>query len=124
MDRIRKMALAMVVVAGMGFAAADRASAGTLVGGQVFIDALNHAFSGALGSADATQFIGCSTTGTSVFCQARNSAGTRVSCSSSDPAHLEALKAMGDDSRLYVRYDASGACTQVNVYSYSYWESR
>jgi len=116
------------VAVGLGIqAAAATGIAGTVVGGQVFIDTTNHTFSGALGSAlhsaDATQFIGCYTTGTSVFCQARNTAGTLVSCATSNAAHIEAVKSMGDDSRLFVRYDG-GTCTSVIVYNHSYWESR
>ncbi len=118
----RSLALGLGVLA-----VAATSVAGTVVGGQVFIDTVNQTFSGALGSAlhsaDATQFIGCYTTGTSVLCQARNAAGTLVSCSTSTPAHIEAMKAMGDDSRIFVRYNG-GTCTSLIVYNYSYWESR
>ena len=126
MQRLRKsariLALAMSVqlVPALGIT-------GTMVSGQVYIDTASQVFTGALGSAlhsaDNTQFIGCYTTGTSVYCQARNASGTLVNCATSNPNHIEALKAMGDDSRIYVRYDA-GACTTLIVYNYSYWESR
>jgi hypothetical protein len=128
MRKIQQIAMVAAVALGVQVGVADEASAGTVVGGQVYIDTAGQIFTGALGSAlhsaDATQFIGCFTTGSNVYCQARNAAGTLVNCSSSNPIHLEVVKAMGDDSRLYVRYDAAGACTQLYVYNYSYWESR
>jgi len=128
MRRLRQIGLALGVAFGVQVGVASAAHAGTVVGGQVYIDTANQVFSGALGSAlhsaDGTQFIGCFTTGASVYCQARNAAGTLANCSSNNPNHIEAMKAMGDDSRIYVRYDTSGACTTMYVYNYSYWESR
>lgn len=128
MRRLKQIAVVLAVAFGVQVGVTARAVAGTTVGGQVFIDTAGQVFTGALGSAlhsaDAMQFIGCFTTGSNVYCQARNAAGTLVNCSSNNPTHLEAVKAMGDDSRLYVRYDATGACTQLYVYNYSYWESR
>lgn len=107
---------------------ANYSFAGTKVNAPVYLDTNTRVFTGAMGSvhhtSDNTQFIGCYSTGTSISCQARNAAGTLVTCYSSNPAHMEAVKSIGDDSRLYVRYNTNGSCAAVYVYNYSYWRSR
>jgi hypothetical protein len=80
--------------------------------------------SGAVGtaraSADAVQFIRCTvqgtTAGNNVFCAARNTAGTSLSCTANGSPNLaHSVAAIGPTSRIYFAVNASGACIQVDV---------
>ena len=103
------------------------AQAGTDVAAPVYINTSTGVVTGAMGyvrhTSDSSQFIGCYSTGYSASCQARDTAGTLVTCYTNNANHLEAIKSIGDDSRIYFRYDG-GSCTNVYVYNYSYWRSR
>lgn len=119
------------IIASLGFALASAfasvSQAGTDVAAPVTINTASGVVTGAMGyarhTADVRQFIGCFSTGYSASCQARDTAGTLVTCYTSNTNHLEAIKSIGDDSRIYFRYNG-GTCEAVYVYNYSYWRSR
>jgi hypothetical protein len=77
---------------------------------------------GARYSADSTQYIGCEVEkhdGYSpyILCAARNLAGTSVSCSSTDPRLVDAVKAITDSSFIEfgVTGNGSGICSDLTV---------
>lgn len=75
---------------------------------------------GTRSSADITQYIGCTLnggpSGASVGCSARNSAGTSISCYSTNAYHREAVTAMTAYSWLYFTVNATtGECRNVVV---------
>ena len=77
-------------------------------------------------SADTVQFIKCTiqgfTASNSVFCSARNSAGTSFSCTANGNATLaNAVAAIGVGSRLFI-VQSGGACTQIDVTNGSDWK--
>ncbi|VUD68961.1 hypothetical protein TDB9533_04322 [Thalassocella blandensis] len=124
--KIKHLALASIIGLTGAFNALP-AHAGTDVAAPVYINTSTGVVTGAMGYArhtsDSLQFIGCYSTGYSASCQARNTDGTLVTCYTNDTNHLEAIKSIGDDSRIYFRYEG-GSCTNVYVYNYSYWRSR
>ncbi len=84
----------------------------------VIIDASSFA-NGDLGfvhnTPDSTQYIGCTSSGTSANCFARNLAGLYRSCSTANPTHLAAIHALNADSYLLFGWNASGQCTFISV---------
>lgn len=80
-------------------------------------------FYGTLGSArnsaDTVQYIGCSTDNIDGNCTAKNSAGTVVTCFSTDPEIIDVMRACTTDSYLFVEHDGAGTCTRVVVGSRS-----
>jgi hypothetical protein len=75
-------------------------------------------------TADLTQYIGCSSYGTSASCMARNLAGVLRSCSTANPSMLAAIHSLNGDSHLYFGWNAAGQCTFVNVRNASYTEEK
>ena len=69
-------------------------------------------------SADAVQYIGCTTTATSTRteCYAKNTAGAYLYCSSTNGAIYDTVQAMTDSSSIQIQVDGSGTCTSVNIY--------
>ncbi len=122
----------VAVCAAVGLAA-TAAWAGTKVSALVYVEPTSRYAYGSLGSArnsaDTVQYIGCYISAYSngaeyVGCFARNAANTYVSCSSSVPQIINAVRALGGDGYLYFDYDASGACTSVDVRQVSYFVPR
>ncbi len=70
-------------------------------------------------SADSQQLIGCTVSASVgysyVLCEARDANGVYKSCSTSDVSMVAAAQAIGTDSYVYFRWNASGACTTVYV---------
>ena len=86
----------------------------------VIIDASSFA-NGDLGyvhnTPDSIQYIGCTTSGSSASCFARNLAGLSRSCSTSNPTMLAALHALNGDSYLIFGWNPSGQCTFISVHN-------
>ena len=90
----------------------------------VNIDTVARNAYGALGAArassDTVQYIGCavltySTGNPSIVCNARNAAGTYVSCSSNAPSMVQAATALADGSAINFSWDEAGKCTYLFV---------
>jgi hypothetical protein len=117
-----------VVVVGVGLLISHGARAGLKQTTTVGIDTVNRNFYGSFGSArnsaDAVQYIGCAVDNNFGSCSARNSAGTSVICTSSDPQTMALMMATSGDSYIYVTYNAAGTCTRVFVSSSSYYAPR
>lgn len=115
------------LVAGLTGLLSSTSHAGIDVAAPVYINTATGVVTGAMGYArhtsDNVQFIGCFSSGYSASCQARDASGLLITCYTSDPSHMEAIKSIGDDSRIYFRYEG-GSCKNVYVYNYSYWRSR
>jgi hypothetical protein len=80
-------------------------------------------------SADANQLIGCwaySSRGQAPFmdCSARNSAGTYVVCSSTDPDFVAQARSVKGDSYVYFSWDSTGTCISLDVEHFSSWEPK
>jgi hypothetical protein len=71
---------------------------------------------GARYSADSVQLIGCGVYGSGQFvhCNAKDQTGRSVSCMSSDPRLMDAVKAITDSSLIYFEFQG-GICTTLNV---------
>jgi hypothetical protein len=103
------------------------AYAGLKAASPVFIDTGARIANGMLGSArnsaDAVQHIGCYTNAltasVTTFCQARNSAGTSVSCSTTSANLVNVVQGMTGDSHLWFSWNAAGTCTEIDVYNVS-----
>jgi hypothetical protein len=84
----------------------------------VIIDASSFA-NGDLGyvhnTPDTIQYIGCTSSGGSAWCFARNLAGLSRSCSTSNATLLSAIHSLNGDSYLIFGWNASGQCTFINV---------
>ena len=77
-------------------------------------------FIGARNSADAVQFISCASvnfTGSSVYgiCQARTATNVTKTCTTTDPAHLEAIRGLSNESYIYMRWTDAGICDYLYV---------
>lgn len=75
-------------------------------------------FIGARNSADATQFIVCASvnfSGSSTYgtCQVRTAAGINKSCTTTDPAHLESIRGLSNESYIYLRWTDAGICDYI-----------
>ncbi|WP_224370650.1 hypothetical protein [Hyalangium versicolor] len=85
-------------------------------------------------STDTYQFLGCAAsvggtpgTGTSsawMTCSARNSSNVTVSCTSGNPAFIEALHSLNSDSYISFSWDGAGTCTALTVGTYSQYETK
>lgn len=78
---------------------------------------------GARNSADATQYIGCSVVNFGspyALCFARNSAGTNVTCSTTNAGHIDQVAGLNNESYLYFQWDANGVCTYIYSQASSY----
>jgi hypothetical protein len=103
------------------------AYAGLKSNSTVFINTATRVANGSLGAArntaDAVQHIGCYTNAfpasVTTFCQARNAAGTSVSCSTSSANLVAVVRGMTGDSHLWFSWDAAGTCTEIDVYNVS-----
>lgn len=75
-------------------------------------------FIGARNSADVVQFISCASvnfTASSVYgvCQARTAANVTKTCTTTDPAHLEAIRGLSNESYIYMRWTDAGICDYI-----------
>ncbi|MHA7627853.1 hypothetical protein [Corallococcus sp. M7] len=85
---------------------------------QVSVDPVGRAFNGTMGavrnSPDNRQSLYCLTYSSGVgVCVATDAAGVTVSCSTSDPAQIAAIRSLNSDGFLTVTYNASGVCTTI-----------
>lgn len=72
-------------------------------------------------SADATQYIGCSSYGTSGACVALDATGNNFKmCAWSNAAQAAAVHSIGPHSYIVFYFDTSGNCTNIYVSNYSY----
>lgn len=93
----------------------------------VSINTANRTASGALGSArnsaDVVQHIGCYTyampASVTTFCQARDAAGTSVSCSTTAANLVQVVRGMSGDSHLWFSWNAAGTCTEIDLFNVS-----
>lgn len=119
--RISKTAIGVGLAAALASAVAF---AGFRVNWEVGVDTVSRNAWGSLGSArnsaDGVQYIGCSvavfTYGTpSVYCSARNAAGTSVACASTDAAIVAQAQSIKGDSYLFFVWDEAGYCNYLYV---------
>ena len=110
-------------------------SAGTVEAGQrkdafVVVNTTARTASGSMGSArqssGSVQSIGCSVVLSPDFdqwgtCIATNSAGTTATCAFSGNSFWDILSALGDDAYITFKWDATGACTSLEIQNYSYY---
>lgn len=125
MTKMMKLALAaaLTTIASGSALAGLKATYGTQVD-----NANRHAW-GALGSArnsaDSVQYIGCSVSsyadGTeSAWCGARDANYVFGSCTTFNPTLINQIRSLKGDSYLNLYWDASYACTQVDITNMSY----
>jgi hypothetical protein len=108
------------------------ALAGTALGGVQFFQPVDVNLSsgyarGAMGDArngpDSVQFIGCYNVGmvglSIVACEAQTATGVYKSCSTTDANMVASARSISVGSYIFFRWDASGACTNVQVTNYS-----
>ncbi len=77
-------------------------------------------FIGARNSADAVQFFSCASvnfSGSSIYgiCQARTAANVTKTCTTTDPAHLEAIRGLSNESYIYMRWTDAGICDYIYI---------
>lgn len=75
-------------------------------------------------SADSSQYIGCTLHPGFIYCGAVDANRNFLSCTSSAPSFVSLVQSLGDEGALYFAADASGNCTSLLVYTYSYWEPK
>jgi hypothetical protein len=94
----------------------------------VFINLSSRYAQGSLGSArnsaDSNQFIGCTLQPGFVYCGAVDANRNSLNCTSSTPSFVALVQSLGDEGALAFTADASGNCTSIIVYTYSYWEPK
>lgn len=73
----------------------------------------------AYNSANTTEYLGCSDTGTSATCYGRNSAGLLKTCVTSNAGHLAAIRGAVDSAFMRVYY-SGGTCTSLFISNGSY----
>ncbi len=71
-------------------------------------------FASARNSSNRTEYISCNFSSSGYAgCQARNSAGTHLSCSATNNAVKDAIRDVGEHAYLSVRVDSSSRCSYV-----------
>jgi hypothetical protein len=71
-------------------------------------------------SSDTVEFIGCSVQSNGlVACYVKDAAGTYKNCTTTAAGFATAAAAIGANSQLTIRWDASANCTLLNVYNTS-----
>jgi len=113
---------------------ADDAAAGQRTSSPVVVNTTSRYMYGNLGTArnsvDTTQYLSCQVTTyttapgvsfTQLGCQAQDATGHVAACylPNPTPGYLEAMAAIDSDSALFVTWDASGVCNQLQVQSTS-----
>ena len=120
----RKATLAIVAAGALTALVGASAWAGQRLTSNVSIDTGDREAAGSVGSArnssDSTQYIGCRvSSGLSAFesasCFARNTAGTTVTCFTTNPTAVHILGQVGSTSRILFSWDTAGTCTDVTV---------
>ena len=129
MENVRKMGVLSTALCALAvLLTSGTASAGLKYTAPVYVDAANRYANGGLGYARNTsngvEYIGCSISqysgSASMFCSARNAAGSSVSCYSTDAAFIDAARTLGIDEYLSFSANTSGYCTNLYVEHYSY----
>lgn len=121
-------AIVSVLICAAGAMVASSSSAGYKYNLEVNVSSTTG--QGVLGaaraSADSTQYIGCTvvsyaTGGSTGYCYARNSAGTSISCQTTNASLIHLIQTLNGQSQLYF-YVPTGTstCSQINVYQLSY----
>jgi len=118
--------LGIMITMGVG---AREAWAGYKLGETVVVSTGSRFGYGSMGSArnsgDANQYIECRVTWVSgyntVNCYARDSAGTVVTCISTNAAAAKTVAAMKDNSRVRFDYDPLGNCTNISFSNASFY---
>jgi hypothetical protein len=123
----RKATLAAISVSLVTAIASAVSWAGMKNTAPVVIDLTNRFAGGSLGDArnsqDAIQYIGCSSIGgtsqNSMYCSAKDAAGTYVNCTSSDSRLIDETRALTGESAIQFSWDANANCTSLYVATYS-----
>ena len=71
---------------------------------------------GARNSADSVQYIGCQLVNSGTpyaICSARNSAGTKGYCTTSNAMHMQQVTGLSNETYLYYQWDTNGKCTYI-----------
>ena len=109
------------------------AAAGTVVAGSKSLYPLSINYgsryaSGGLAethnTADTTQYAECGSNSNTGYCTLRDVAGTYTSCYTTDPALIEVIRSMSDESFFSIRWDAASVCTYVLSYASSRTEAK
>ncbi|RKG83187.1 hypothetical protein D7W79_00665 [Corallococcus exercitus] len=86
----------------------------------IYVDNVNRAFSGSMGSvrnsSDTTQSLYCSSSSAGYgSCIATNASGVSVSCLTTNANLLAVIRSVNSDSYVQVTYDSTGNCTSILV---------
>lgn len=113
---------AAVLLSGAGAYAGYKASGGAPSVSASFAVGVMGA---ARATADTTGYAGCSllNSGTTPlgFCTITDATGSSKTCSFSNPAMVQAVASITPNSAIRLFFDASGACTQLYIDTYSFY---
>ena len=128
MTRTARTAVMTLALLFVGLAVSSETWAGFQETVLVTIDMTNRGAGGSLAdarsSADSVQYIGCIVAatnpgGTTMYCSAKDSTGTYVNCTSSDPDLVDAARSVKGDSDIAFYWDSNANCTLLWVQNYS-----
>jgi hypothetical protein len=114
--------VALVLLSGAGAYAGYKASIGAPSISPTFAVGVMGA---ARATADTNSYAGCSllNSGTSTigFCTIADATGATKTCSFSNPGMAQAVASITPNSAIRLFFDASGACTQLYIDTYSFY---
>ena len=114
--------VALVLLSGAGAYAGYKASIGAPSISSTFAVGVMGA---ARATADSNSYAGCSllNSGTSTigFCTIADATGATKTCSFSNPGMAQAVASITPNSAIRLFFDASGACTQLYIDTYSFY---
>lgn len=114
--------VALVLLSGAGAYAGYKASIGAPSISPTFAVGVMGA---ARATADSNSYAGCSllNSGTSTigFCTIADATGATKTCSFSNPGMAQAVASITPNSAIRLFFDASGACTQLYIDTYSFY---
>jgi hypothetical protein len=126
----RTVAIFATVLAGV--VVAERVYAGARSSFGVTVNTSTRSAQGHMGGAfnttNTVEFIGCtigtSASSNSIFCTARNSSGTQITCNVSAADHdrfAKVVAAIDSDSFLTMEWNTSNICTRLEVANHSFY---
>jgi len=129
---MKKTLLVAAALAAISLGVVHESRAGLRVSYPVTVNTTSRTAYGALGTArnssDNLQRIGCYVFRFSndgyAWCDATNSAGTSVACTTNQPGHLIAIESVKGDSFLYFTWQLDGDCNWFRVGQDSRYEPK
>lgn len=73
---------------------------------------------------DFVQYAECGSNSNTGYCAMRDASGTYTSCYTTDPALIEVIRSMSDESFFSISWSAAGVCTYVLSYASSRTEAK